>query len=91
MLLPVGGEELLPDLDTDVTCLPSLVESQQVSPEPRGWLQDHCVCRREEEKEKQGEQKGGIEKGESEKEAEKDTETMRRQLKVKCIVLLHIS
>lgn len=61
VLLPVGGEVLLPDLDSDVTCLPSLVQSQQVCSERRRRLQDHCICRRERGREKREKDKRRVE------------------------------
>lgn len=40
MFIPVAGEDLLSNLDGDVTLLSPLVQTQQISSEARGWLKN---------------------------------------------------
>lgn len=56
MFIPVAGEDLLSNLDGDVTLLSPLVQTQQIRSEARGWLKN-SICREvkmDEEEEQEG-------------------------------------
>lgn len=56
MFIPVAGEDLLSNLDGDVTLLSPLVQTQQISSEARGWLKNSIwrEVKMDEEEEQEG-------------------------------------
>lgn len=56
MFIPVAGEDLLSNLDGDVTLLSPLIQTQQISSESRGWLKNSIwrEVKMDEEEEQEG-------------------------------------